>query len=360
MQTPHIFIKKLITLVIALTPTSLLAAAPVITTTSQADAGPLTITGSGFGNFDGEIVSWDDFESHPVGSKVNGLKPIVGHTWSAIYDYNGQGIVIAKTPTEDDTGNTMKVDWTIDPETIRAFGWAGKGPYNQLYITYRRLMTGNFVASTANHKQFYLYGNNAQMPQLMPVIPGGQDRWGIYNNVSTGAISASNPNPNNINTLGWTWGNTNGKLQRWEIFTKLNTPYTEKNGVVQVWLDGKLGIDNRAYQIRHVNGEFTDFRLGHIAQGFYTTARAWFDDLYIATTPARVEMCDSKVYAECTVKHIQYVKPEDWTPTSIKVNLRKISAFKLSSGVAYLYVINSSGEVSNAYPSPEPLTPTPE
>lgn len=360
MQTPHIFIKKLITLVIALTPASLLAAAPVITTTSQTDGGPLTITGNGFGSFDGEIVSWDDFESHPVGSKITGLKPIAGHTWSNIYGYNGLGIVIDKDIYGEGTGNTVKVDWTIDPEGIRAFGWAGKGPYNQLYISYWRLMTGNFDPATANHKQFYLYGNKSEFPQLMPVIPAGQTRWGMYNNVSTGLISASNPNPNNINTLGWNWGNTNSIPQRWELFAKLNTPYTEKNGIIQVRLNGKLGIDNRNYQMRHVDGEFTDFRLGHIATGFYKTAKAWFDDVYIATTPARVEMCDSKVYEECTLKHIQYVKPEDWTPTSIKVSLRKVGDFKFSSGVAYIYVINSLGEVSNPYPSPEPLTPTPE
>ena len=44
-----------------------------------------------------------------------------------------------------------------------------------------------------------------------------------------------------------------------------------------------------------------------MAQGFFSTAKAWFDDLYIATTPARIEICNADIYELCTIKHIQYV-----------------------------------------------------
>jgi hypothetical protein len=309
------------------------------------------ITGTDFNQFDGEIVSWDDFESQTAGTKLKGTKPIVGANWSTIYNYDGMGITVDSTDSISGN-NSVKVDWSIDPESIRAFGWANRGPYSQLYISYWRKMTGDFVAATSNHKQFYLYGNVDQFPQGMPMMPGGTDRWGFYNNVSEGRITAENPNPNNINDRGWKWSNTNGVFQRWEFFIKLNEPSGMSNGVIQMWLDGQKGVDRNNYRIRNVDGEFIDFRLGHMAQGFYSTAKAWFDDLYIATTPARIEICNSNDYELCTIKHIQFVEPSNWSPTKIMVKLRGMPAFKEET--SYLYVIDKFGTASNPIKVPKP------
>lgn len=314
----------------------------------------VTVSGRNFGDFGGVVVSWDDFEKHSPGDRISGLKPEDGHTWSTIYNYRGAGIAI-DTQHSVSGDKSVKVDWSIDPEGIRAFGWAGKGPYNQLYITYWRLMQGNFLAASSNHKQFYLYGNKGGFPQGMPFIPAGQESWGFYNNVSFGPISLLNPNPNNKNDKGWTWNNTNSKNQRWEFFIKLNEPYTERNGIIRAWLDGSLGIDNDSYQVRNVDGEFSDFRLGHMAGGFFKTAKAWFDDIYIATTQARVEICNSRNYDNCTIKHIQYVDPAEWTDTTIKFRLRNMNAFKGSP--VYLYVIDKNGVTSAAVPLARPKPP---
>lgn len=312
------------------------------------------LSGQDFGDFGGSILTWDDFENHPSGAKIKNLNPITGHTWTTIYDYDGNGIVIDKKNAVSGN-NAIKIDWSVDPQGIRAFGWAGKGPYQELYISYWRTMQGDFVASTCNHKQFYLYGNKSGFPQGMPLIPAGQDSWGFYNNVSTGPISISNPDPNNMNKKGWRWSNTRDTAQRWEFYVKLNQPYTEKNGVIKAWLNGSKGIDNNAYQLRHVDGEFTDFRLGHMASGFYTSANAWFDDVYLATTQARIEVCNSDKYDECTIKHLQYVEPSNWSNTSINFSLRNMKAFKDSS--VYLYVIDKNGQVSNPILVMRPMPP---
>ncbi len=331
-------------------------AAPQISTIElpKVNGEPTVINGSGFGAFGGEVVSWDDFEGDQLGQKISGLKPIVGPAWSTIYSYNGNGIVIDNTYSI--SGNkSVKVDWTIDPESVRAFGWSNKGPFSKLYISYWRRMEGNFQASTSNHKQFYLYGNVNQFPQGMPFIPGGQTRWGFYNNVSSGAISDTNPNPNNISTPGWNWDGTANTFQRWEFNIQLNSPYTEKNGVIQVWLDGKLGIDNHSYAFRNVDGEFIDFRLGHMAQGFYNTAKAWFDDLYIATTQARLEICDKPVYSECSIKELQYVDPANWSDSRISFSIRNAQALK--SNEVYLYVVDANGVTSEPLKVPKPTAP---
>lgn len=330
-------------------------AAPVVDKIERAEStASITLVGKDFGDFGGEIVSWDDFENHEVSQKISGLHPIEGHTWNTIYGYNGSGISIDSKNSASGS-KSVKIDWTIDPEGIRAFGWAGKGPYKELYISYWRMMTGNFLASTSNHKQFYLYGNKSGFPQGMPFIPAGQTSWGFYNNVSSGAITALNPNPNNKNEKGWAWDNTSEKLQRWEFYVKLNEPYTESNGIIQAWLDGSKGIDNRAYKVRNVDGEFNDFRLGHMAGGFFNSAKAWFDDIYIATTQARIELCNSSVYESCTVKHLQYIDPENWSDSSITFHIRNLASFR--GEPVYLFVIDKNGTPSNPVSLSRPLPP---
>ena len=333
---------------------SCLEAAPKIQSidinTSQRDT--FEIVGTGFEDFNGEIVSWDDFQAHENGSKIEGLIPIKGHSWSRLGDKNSTDIAIEK---QSGSNKALKIEWSVSSETIRAFGWANKGPYDQLYISYWRKMSGGFDKSKSNHKQFYLYGNVGEFPQAMPFMPGGQNRWGFYNNVSEGAITAENPNPNNINTLGWIWENTKDKFQRWEFFIKLNEPYTMKNGVVEAWLDGQKGIDRHDYRVRNVNGKFIDFRLGHLAAGFdrsESNPTAWFDDVYIATTQARVEVCNNDRYEDCTIKHIQYVDPTNWSPTKISLNFRNMPAFKEKN--SYVYVIDKNGIPSNAFKVPKP------
>lgn len=352
-----IFISRTLTVGFAILYCGFSNAAPKIITSATKTTSTdqqIVISGEQFGEFDGQIVSWDDFETHTTGQKISGLTPISGHKWSTIYDYKGNGIVI-DSQFSISGSNSIKVDWTVDPESIRAFGWSGKGPYKQLYISYWRLMTGDFVAATSNHKQFYLYGNKSGFPQGMPLIPGGQKAWGFYNNVSSGYITAANPNPNNINSLGWEWDNTKNSMQRWEFFIKLNEPYTEKNGIIQVWLDGKKGIDNKQYQISHVDGEFVDFRLGHMAQGFFNTAKAWFDDIYIATTQARVEICDSPVYEKCSIKHLQYIDPSQWEDTQITLKLRNLRPS--IDNKYYLFVIDRDGQPSNSLQLARPNAP---
>lgn len=309
------------------------------------------ISGQNFGDFGGEILSWDDFEHHALGTKVGNAKPVEGHDWSAIYGYDGEGIVIDSTRSVSGD-KAIKLDWSIDSHSIRAFGWSGKGPYSELYISYWRYMEGDYNSDqNDNHKQFYLYGGENGFPQLMPLIPAGNTKWGVYNNVGDSNISWSERN--NMNTKGWSWENTSSKYQRWEVYTKLNQPYSDYNGVIQVRVDGELGIATDSYRIRNVNSQFEDFRLGHMAQGFSESAKAWFDDVYIASTRARVEICDSNSYEDCRTKHIQYVDPANWSDSKIELTIRNAQYFK--QGPVFLYVVDKNGSISEAKAIPRPV-----
>jgi hypothetical protein len=335
-------------------------AAPTISSLSGTvqEGGVITVKGAGFGSFGGSIVSWDDFDGQALGSRINGSTAKIGGLWTTQDNYSGSGARFDNGHIHSG-GRAALIDWSIDQYQIRAFGWKGRGPYTRLFISYWRYMVGDYQsANDDNHKQFYLFGNaSGDFPQLMPCIPAGDDTWGVYNNIADSSVSYSVRN--NLNTLGWTYSNTRGAFQRWDYWFVLND-VNVKNGTVKTWVNGKLGISTTSYNIRRVNGAFDDFRLGHMARGFESTAKAWYDDLYIATTQARVELCDKATWSECTKREIQVVQPASWTAGQLTFTLRRGGY----EGVAgkYVYVIDSNGVAnSSGYPlssGPVPMPPS--
>jgi hypothetical protein len=203
-------------------------------------------------------------------------------------------------------------------------------------------MTGDYDATRGdNHKQFYLYGNNSQMPQGMPLIPAGSTRWGFYNNVGDGTVPYSERY--NMNSAGWSYSNTSNRFNRWEFWIELNAPYTESNGIIKIWVDGILGVNSNSYRHRYVDGEYIDFRIGHMAQGFTSSAEVWIDDLYISTTQARGELGDNIDYSSCTHREVQI--PLSWSNNSISLTINSGSFSNCDS--LYLFIIDKNGYVSD-------------
>ena len=330
-------------------------AAPLINSTKEVvkNGESITILGNDFGAMNGSIVSWDNFESKTAGSNVGGSSPLIGPTWSLQHT----GGSVTYNNIHSHSGNlAANVVWA-GSTGIEAFGWAGQGPFRQLYITYWRWMDGNYDPNpnktpyADNHKQYYLFGNRSsegfsEFPQGMPLIPAGTSTWGYYNNVS---MAQTNWNgTNNINTIGKTYENTKSQWNRWEFWQKLNTdPSCTINvncdGELTYWIDTKVGRKRADYKHRFVAGEWKDFRLGHMAHGFISTAKAWFDDIYIATTQARVEIGDASTWDTCTHREIQI--PSSWQAGQITITINQGSFPAKSS--AYLFVVDANGNVSN-------------
>ncbi len=89
---------------------------------------------------------------------------------------------------------------------------------------------------------------------------------------------------------------TPGSYNDVAIYVKLNKPATSKNGVFEIWVDGKLIIQHEGIQYRSVEGPhtlinyfiFTTFHggssIGYAPKdknGNFTTEYAWFDDIKI-------------------------------------------------------------------------------
>lgn len=310
------------------------------------DGGSLIISGSEFGSFGGRIIAWDDFEMHSVGEHVNGLPTSIGKNWSTQYGYSGPAISIDNARTVSGS-KAVKIEWGADGgHTIRAFGWAQESPIDEIYISYHRYMEGAYKPAFGyNHKQFYLFGTNSEFPQFMPLIPGRDTSWSVYNN--SGSPSQVPSGERAYSATGLTYDNTSGKFQRWEWFLKLNRPESSYNGVVKGWVDGVINWDYNDFRIGYKSGTFDDFRLGHMAQGFVDSARAWFDDVYTATTPARAEICSSSSWTSCgPEKTLLIPDPSQWSNEQIVVQFRQSNLF--DSGDFYLYVVDGRGLVNQS------------
>lgn len=319
------------------------------------DGQTITVSGSGFGDFGGRIIAWDDFEGQTVGATVNGSTSKIGAGWSTQYGYNGEAIVFDDLRAISGK-KAVKIDWSKEINSnIKAFGWSGQSPIEQIYISYWRFMEGEYTPSDQdNHKQFYLFGSNNDFPQFMPLIPAGGWNWYIYNNVGSSRSSGLREK----NSQDWNWGNTNDEFQRWEWHVELNSPVDAYNGTVKGWLDGVLGFDFDDYRARWVEGTFDDFRLGHMARGMTDTAKAWFDDVYTATTPARVEICASSDWDQCgKTKVLQIPDPAKWSDNSLSVTIRDANRFTGQTG--FLYVIDAEGNVSPPYSLSSTAAPKP-
>ncbi len=318
----------------------------------------IIIAGENFGEINGGIVSWDDFDSHNIDEHIGDTDPLIGPTWSTQYGYTGDGARYDNSHVHSGY-LAAHLDWSIDRRGIRAFGWAGQGPFEELFISYWRYMEGDYSSDinecytndgyNCNHKQFYLFGTVNDLPQAMPLVPAGTNVWGLYNNIGDGSVSSFDRN--NINTEGLNYGNTIDTFQRWDFFLKLNSDIDCEaqvtcDGIVRYWIDGVLGRENTKYRHRIVDGLYDDFRLGHMASGFEDTAKAWFDDLYISTTQARVEIGNATTWDECTHREIQIVTA--WTTNAINVDFNK-GSFE-NDNTVYLYVIDEDGNVNeNGY-----------
>jgi len=80
-------------------------------------------------------------------------------------------------------------------------------------------------------------------------------------------------------------------------------------------------------------------------EGTPTPQMWWYwDEIYIDTTQSRVEMGDASTWNGCTHREIQI--PSSWSGDSITATVNRGS---FSTGTAYLYVVDSDGNVSPGY-----------
>jgi hypothetical protein len=124
----------------------------------------------------------------------------------------------------------------------------------------------------------------------------------------------------------------------------------ERDGVMKFWVDGVLQADQPVAtrvtgDTRWENvwiGQYLGHDFDDACAGIGDTYAYW-DDVYVDTTQARVELGDAATYATSTHREIQL--PTAWSSSSITVTVNQGSFTDLSS--LYLYITDSSGRVNS-------------
>ena len=91
-------------------------------------------------------------------------------------------------------------------------------------------------------------------------------------------------------------------------------------------------------------GAYRDFRIGHLDNSYadYDSLYAYFDDLYVATSRARVELGDAPDFDDCTRRDIQVFT--SWSDEEIRLRLRLPDG---TDAPRHLFVVDAEGRTAS-------------
>lgn len=321
---------------------------------------PLTLSGTQFGQA-GEILTWDNFDSHAAGSRINGLHPLIGNlTWRTFVGNNVDGCEPDISRTQSYSGGqsarTIGNNGQGSSSWASRFGWDFGTVHKELYITFLRRMEGGGTGWTDggwNHKTVHMWGSAGGHPQFIYGSNHAGGMWQFYDN--TGNIT------DGFNLTTWTtptyslspfpydWNATKGKWQRWASYQKLNDPYNVPNDDIQLFIENREIFNRNDKNLRvSSTGDahgYDEFNVGVTYEGkpeSFTSLFTYIDDLYVATKRSRVELGDSADFATCNRMDIQIYTA--WTDRGINFNL---NAPSFSPGeTAYLFVVDEFDRIS--------------
>lgn len=330
----------------------------------------LTITGVNFGDTGPTIYSWDNFEAQTPGAVINGTAPVYGYPWQVMYGTDEYSPKFSSTEALGTSSNSVLVDWDDVGgfQTISAFGWR-VGYVPEIYVSFWRYQD-NLPATSVPFNSKILYTNcmtndQADLVEFLPFNIGGTSTR-FRAQMQSGSGSGDNPFNKSSGVWHWTYpeGPTgmpeyvdqNFKWYRHEVWIDWDTPYTSRNGSVMIWLNNNSILNpvqnGTLDMIRddNPNGRMDEIFLGYMFQTggvSWYQRKVYFDNVYMASNRARVEIGNSQTYANCTLKNIQNVSY--WSDTSIYISETNTPSFQSGEDV-YVYVINTDGNVSNSIP----------
>jgi len=260
------------------------------------------------------------------------------------------GRVVTFTNSEVRSGRTLSVQRDGDDNgtyRIGGFGWA-KDPSEavpSVFISYHRHFSAdpfNPAGPGVNHKQYYLFGNGTSFDSItnvpQPILYSSEDQEPVqmYANLSGADAPVQN-------TQGWSVLDTD-EWQRWDQWIELDSGAGIADGVMRVWRDNVLGIEDASYlwqplaNLVMADG-FRKYVLGHMDTGI-PAALTRFSDIYTATSMARVELGNASTWSACTKTEIQPIPETQWGDQTIEdVTLDKGAI----AGDSWLYVIKADG-----------------
>jgi len=258
----------------------------------------------------------------------------------------------------------------IDKGTSTSSAWQWKGPIN--------IVSKTDSNGTVNTGTWY-YDSSCTYPGPYPNVQCYQQTsahtytwWrespaGFFNNAATtkyyddaarttklGSATQSRP----ADAMLW------NQWQRLEFYAQKSSSPAKSDGI---WREQRIGKSNPNFnytqEMTHLadNDPWRFVALTHAVASVvdgYVDLKVYMDDVYVDTSQARVEMCDSSTWA--SRKHCEIQPASSWVDGQVKVNLNS-GSFKNGQTV-YIYVLDSSGAVNSngavfTIGSPAPIPP---
>ena len=318
------------TLFVYLCPAHVMAAGPTVNKVTIANS-DIVISGGQLGshpdfspNYPGFLnVTWNDFEDGVMAK--NGL--------TLTNTYNNWRIA-----TDNNRNNSQHyAEKVYNGNRGTAIGLRSPTSYDVMYTTFNFKLRKN----TQSGKITRIWGDGSPARNVWLAVGGlNTNVRGNFENISPMAPVYGSPN-----SVGYeTW-------HRIEIV--LDVP----NQIYTVWMDGKLqwsktnwvpadfdttgGIWEIGGMIDSPNDDLNP-RDG-VPDGYNIDGAYNYDDLYFSGTQARVELGNAATWDACTLREIQI--PNKWADSSVTVT-SNYGAFN-SGDTAYLYVVDSKGNISN-------------
>lgn len=295
-------------------------------------ASTVTLNGSGFGSkTNAAPLRWDDFEAGTVGQNLTGWS--IGSTKTQFRPkYEAVG--------RDNTPGSKSVWQHFET-----------GQYNAEigisdYATKKYYVSGWVKGDTSgtpsrNVKLVSFRGANLSNPE---------GRFDQYPNQSSGHKYIVDCN-GSVKAQDWSVTQLiidDGNWHRFEAWIDLGTP-NGNDGVYKTWKDAVEWGKTLSGTFITSDCSFYELYIQH----YYATdtatdvvANYYWDELYVDTTQARVELGNAPTWSESTHREIQI--PSAWSANSITF---KINRGSFSPGqTAYLFVVDASGAASLGYP----------
>lgn len=329
--------KTLFLLITALFITTAAHAAPAISGTSgtPTDGSSYTLTGSGYGSGPSEVEflggSSGPIESGTTGnnfSRTNWLLPgdaMNSNDFKYATDqaHSGSKSLKAEVPEYNAVLRYTPASTITSSESVFISVWYRWNHVNEGQWKLLRLTTNSTIVDGSNQLVFFTYPGETQLC-VDPDVVG---------------YSSMTPNPYTT-TDAWqrvdydvTCGVSNGTV----VLTKYVTgssKVTDTEGAYPTHRSGSAWNYVLFQNYMGTGGGYPGISSGNV----------WMDDIYIASTRARVEMGNASTYAACT--HFEIQPFTSWSTSSITVTLNRGSFG--STDTVYLYVINADGTYNSS------------
>ena len=189
------------------------------------------------------------------------------------------------------------------------------------------IIDSSSAAGTPAEMVFFNWMPSSQSGPQMVIDPG------------TGNDQTFSPPANVYVSQGGTWYREEVQVQASSVGGSNGSTVITRTG------DGSLNVYTSPTTLRtHSNsGDTYSWILfqNYFGNGASGSPTVWFDDIYVQTTWARIELADTATWA--ARRHVEVQIPTAWNDTGITATIQQGN---FAAGPAYLYVLDSNGLVN--------------